>query len=416
MSQRTKVVGTRSLIVWLLIIIAAVMVAALAVAGLVVYPRLQEQRAEQARLTEAERHYQAGVAFQNVEEWEAAKAEYVQVIALDASYKDAQARLAEVKARIAEEEATATAVAMAQAGRARVDAQATATAQAQTTAEARANAQATAAAAPTATAETLEALYQKGLGYINIGRWVEAKTELERVFEANPNYKEVQAKLAEVEAEIARLTPTSTPTPITTATPTPTATPVTRVVYSSDFEGAVGSEWSRALKNTTPSGRVFLGGFGNETVSLTLRALPMHEFATVSFDLFVIQSWDGNQLRQGDATIGPDVWDLNVSGGPTLLHTTFSNWERYDYHQSYPDAYPGGDHPARAGAAETNSLGYAFGDDPLLDAVYQLSFTFPHSMNSLVLNFSASGLQELSDESWGLDNVEVSVMAKPEGP
>ena len=108
------------------------------------------------------------------------------------------------------------------------------------------------------------------------------------------------------------------------------------------------------------------------------------------------QSWDGN-----DNTYGPDIWDLSVQDGPTLLHTTFSKGQR----QAYPDTYPGGDHPARTGALENNSLGYSFYGD----SVYHLSFTFPHSANSLVLVFSASGLQGLGDESWGLDNVNVSL-------
>jgi len=204
MSQRTKVVGTHAVIVWLLIIMAVITVGALAVGGLVVYPQLQEQRAEQTRLAEVERHYRAGIAFQDVGDWVAADAEYKQVITLDADYKDAKTRLAEVKARLAESKATAIAVAKAQAEQARADAQATA------------------AAAPTATAEALEAHYQKGLGYMNMGRWEEAKAELEQVFAVDPNYKEVQARLAEVEAKLEELSiPTATLTPEPTDTPEP---------------------------------------------------------------------------------------------------------------------------------------------------------------------------------------------------
>ena len=219
MSQRTKVTGTRSCTLWLLALIAIVLIVGLVVSGLILYPQLQEKREAQARLAEAERHYQAGIAFQNVGDWEAAEAEFKQVVTLDANYEDVQARLAEVRARVVESEATATAVALAQTEQARADAQATATAQAQATAEARANAIATAEVAPTATGEALEAHYQKGLGYMNMRRWEEAKAELEQVFEADPNYKEVQVKLAEVEAEIAKLTPTVTPTAVTTPTP-----------------------------------------------------------------------------------------------------------------------------------------------------------------------------------------------------
>jgi endonuclease YncB( thermonuclease family) len=133
----------------------------------------------------------------------------------------------------------------------------------------------------------------------------------------------------------------------------------------------------------------------------------------VSFDLFLIRTWDGNDR------FGADVWDLSVAGGPTLLHTTFSNvdFTSGQDRQAYPDPFPGGDHPGRTGAVENNSLGYTFNFSGIgirqVDSVYQLSFTFPHSANSLVLNFTADPNQEITDESWGLDNVEVRVTSTP---
>ncbi|MGE0682964.1 MAG: thrombospondin type 3 repeat-containing protein [Candidatus Binatia bacterium] len=179
------------------------------------------------------------------------------------------------------------------------------------------------------------------------------------------------------------------------------------VVYSNDFEGAVGPEWSSALTDTTPAGaRRFFGQFGSGTVSLTLTGLPAHTNITVSFDLFILQTWDGNGIP-----FGPDIWDLSVVDGPTLLHTTFSNVHKDLGQQAYPDAYPGGDNPSTTGAVEIDTLGYDsfFGDAHHGDSIYRLSFTFSHSTNSLVMNFSASGLQLLGDESWGLDNVDVAV-------
>ena len=71
--QRKSVVGTRSSLLWLLILIAVILLAGVVMAGLVLLPRLQATRAEQARLAEVERHYQAGVAFQKVEDWSAAE-------------------------------------------------------------------------------------------------------------------------------------------------------------------------------------------------------------------------------------------------------------------------------------------------------------------------------------------------------
>src|SRR5947207_2175207 len=67
-----------------------------------------------------------------------------------------------------------------------------------------------------------------------------------------------------------------------------------QTVYFNDFEGAVGPEWSHTNTERTPFGdRGFLGQFGNDSVTLTLDNLPPHTALTVSFDLFVIRSWDG---------------------------------------------------------------------------------------------------------------------------
>lgn len=124
--QRRSVVGTRSSLLWLLILIALIFLAGLVMIGLVVLPQLQATRAEQARLAEVERHYQAGVAFQSVNDWAAAEDKYKQVIALDASYKDVQARFAAVRDKLREIATTATAVAVAQAERMQAEATATA--------------------------------------------------------------------------------------------------------------------------------------------------------------------------------------------------------------------------------------------------------------------------------------------------
>lgn len=218
--QRKSVVGTRSSLLWLLILAAVLLLAALAVVALVVAPQLQASRTEQARLAEVERHYQAGVAFQNMEDWAGAEGEYQQIITLDASYKDTPDRLTTVKARKREIAATATAEAVALAGR--VQAEASATAQ----------------VAPAATQQALETHYQKGLGYLNMKRWAEAKMELEQIFGIDPNYKDVQARLPEIMAQLA--TPTDVPMPVSTSAPQPTPTPkqdVHRTLSANDSAG-----------------------------------------------------------------------------------------------------------------------------------------------------------------------------------
>jgi hypothetical protein len=189
------------------------------------------------------------------------------------------------------------------------------------------------------------------------------------------------------------------------------------LIYSNDFEGSVGAEWSDPSTSVTPTGRRFLGIFGAQTISLTLNDVPAGQ-VDLAFDLFIINTWDGSQpidpLSTPSHVVGPDVWDLSVASGPTLLHATFSVFDGTkamhsfrDFPQSYPDDYPEGAHPARSGAAENDTLGYFEGD-----SVYRLSFS--HAGGPLVLNFS--GIFPPSDpEEWGIDNITVSAVPEPSG-
>ena len=189
------------------------------------------------------------------------------------------------------------------------------------------------------------------------------------------------------------------------------------LVYSNDFESAVGPEWSNtSIDITLVGGRRFLGQFGADTINLTLDNLPKHSDIMVTFDLFILLTWDGNNMDLG---VGPDIWTLSVDSGSVLFNTTFSNAfaSDTDFRQAYPDAYPGGDNPGLTGAAETGTLGYPHlaGYAGVGDSVYHLSFTFPHSDSILGLEFTSSALSEggLTDESWGIDNIQVDVRAVP---
>jgi len=191
-------------------------------------------------------------------------------------------------------------------------------------------------------------------------------------------------------------------------------------VYENDFEGTdpVGLEWSDASTDVTPGtashpADTFLGQFGNQTVTLTLDLPAGHTQVTVSCDLYVIRSWDGN--FDGDYR-GPDFWA--VAEGPVPAEpdgwdfiTTFNNWDPATCFQAFPGAYGSGNYPARTGASENNTLGYLFWQDGwlALDSVYALSVDLPHTSDTLTFSFGAANLQELSDESWGLDNVVVGV-------
>ncbi len=141
-------------------------------------------------------------------------------------------------------------------------------------------------------------------------------------------------------------------------------------------------------------------------VSLTLGKLPAHKFLRVRFDLYVLLSWDGNH-----AEWGPDTWQLDLTGGPILLKTTFGN-DGVEDTQAFPDESPWGHHAMQTGAAGKNTLGFIYGRERrVVDSVYKLSFTFPHSGRSVQLNFAATGkIEGVHDDAWGLDNVVVEAL------
>lgn len=221
MGQRQTISGRRTGLVWLGTLFALALVAIIVVVIFVIAPDRRRQQ-------QLEAHYNACVAFRAAGDWDRAVEACGEAVAIDAGYEDVQARYAEVRAKQQEvlatvqaetAQATATAQARAEATAAAATTKAgivQATSVATTaTAQAKATVQAQEAEA-TATAEALaqlEAHYQKGLGYINLEKWVEAKAELEQVFEEDPNYKDVQAKLTGVETEVAKLIPTATPPP-----------------------------------------------------------------------------------------------------------------------------------------------------------------------------------------------------------
>ena len=126
---------------------------------------------------------------------------------------------------------------------------------------------------------------------------------------------------------------------------------------------------------------------------------------TVSFDLFILKSWDGNSTDYG-----PDRFQLAVRNGTMLLDTTFSNYEPIT--QGYPgtltDSYP-----PKTGARESNTLGYTHPNLGVADAVYHLAFSFDHRDSSVILDFRGLNLQDNADESWGLDNVRVEAINAP---
>lgn len=194
---------------------------------------------------------------------------------------------------------------------------------------------------------------------------------------------------------------------------TPKEAPIKKVeiVYESRFASgvlgpewttsALGAQWAELQIGASKQGdRQFLGPLGSQEVRLALGKLPAHQVLRIAFDLWIRGTWDGN----GTPGDGPDLFELAVLGGPTLLRTTFFNPSAAMTGaalQAFPDDYPLGNHLGGTGAVEKNAEG----------TLYRLAYNLTHTSDGVVLRFAARGLEGLDNESWALSGVRVATLS-----
>ena len=145
-------------------------------------------------------------------------------------------------------------------------------------------------------------------------------------------------------------------------------------------------------------------------------------------DLLILRTWDGSfpmSPKIRPQASGPDFFRLALSGGPTLLYTTFSNrpndpgFVEDAKWQMYPSQVPGTRLDPQTGATDKNTLGYGYpwtGPDTFypMDAIYHLHFVIPHAASQLTLELGAMNLSNAIDENWGVANLQVRPLAEPE--
>lgn len=180
-----------------------------------------------------------------------------------------------------------------------------------------------------------------------------------------------------------------------------------RTLYQNDFEAReFGYEWSSntRLESWYPTFTNFNGNYSTEFTQLTLPAVPREPGRTgspggtggsidgtyrVKFDLYVIDSWDGSER-----TFGTDRLQVLVNNLSRFDHT-FSNhnqaWQSFS-----------------APVASRRNLGF---NDQWADAIYRdITIDIPASTvtDRLAIRWQDTGLQGTNDESWGIDNINVS--------
>lgn len=191
------------------------------------------------------------------------------------------------------------------------------------------------------------------------------------------------------------------------------ALPVHAFGYFTDFESGVGSEWS----TSTTSGfnaTTILGQFDNSSTTLTLSGFSAGDTVTVSFDLYILDSWDGQ-----NGTFGPDRFKIAIDS-VDMLDTTFSNITDPGWEQNYPDGFSGGLFTAQTGADDRDlSHGGTLPDGYFGNTLYRFggslnpSFTGVATGSTMMFSWTGSGLQGVGDEGWGIDNVRVSAVPEP---
>ncbi len=197
-----------------------------------------------------------------------------------------------------------------------------------------------------------------------------------------------------------------------------------------DFPDSPNLTWSSDKTTTSPENNVKIHGeFSNELVTASLDNLPAHDYVQISVSLFILKSWDGVARTNGGARMGPDFFRLALDEGNgasrTLILNSFSNTPVMSgfvptaNYQGYPSPVPGEKVPYMTGADYKNMFGFIFpkeGNQPPItvhqDAVYTLKMTLPHTAGKVTLQFRGMGLQEISDESWGVAGVTITPRTK----
>lgn len=114
----------------------------------------------------------------------------------------------------------------------------------------------------------------------------------------------------------------------------------------------------------------------------------------VTFDLYIIDSWDGSS-----SVHGPDTFEVLINR-EVHFSETFTN-------------LPDGTQTFRAPDAGPMHLGY---HAQWMDSIYlgvEVPFVLPADANELLIDFRGVGLQGMIDESWGIDNVRVTIEHVP---
>jgi hypothetical protein len=210
------------------------------------------------------------------------------------------------------------------------------------------------------------------------------------------------------------------------------------IVGNFDFEGGIATSAGTSTVSTdiqpgivsaqdgpnvvdAPTGESFLGRFTNTRTMVVINT-PGAANYNLTFDLYIIGSWDGRGKQAQQGVFEENVVDIGYRCSATgeitsLFKTTFSN--QYTVQQDYPNSFLTGGFKAGSGAEAIDDLQYKLhpelSNTPQFrsfgDATYSMNFSGANRCGGGDMTFTVSTSnptqQSVYDESWGVDNIIV---------
>jgi hypothetical protein len=146
-----------------------------------------------------------------------------------------------------------------------------------------------------------------------------------------------------------------------------------------------------------------LGPLNHNAVFLQFDTLPTHQLLQLEFDLYIHDSWKGND------DLKSDFWAIYINRERAFI-TTFANLPGTK--QSYPQVYGSNFYPG-ANSFKNNMPGLcSLKSSPNGSAVYQYVWKFKHSSPSITIALADLIVEtDRCLKSWSIDNLVVTCIA-----
>jgi hypothetical protein len=189
-------------------------------------------------------------------------------------------------------------------------------------------------------------------------------------------------------------------------------------VFTSDFErGIPVSVVNGKIDQYNGSG--VLGRYADGGFEVQVTGMKTHDMIKISFDLYIHDTWDGNNGGRD----GRDIWIMNIDGW-SAVYSTFANGNCSNCSQSYPELQPPffnntfnfALNKPNSNAIKTDLPGACkLKDVKGGTSMYRIQRTFNHTASTLTLGCfgqleDADPANKSCNESWSVDNMRITAI------